>query len=207
MGTTDTATVKEPKLSQQALTLRDNYLDKNIVDNFANVPTFAKLALLQTLDAKYFLYREVGGKQVPYLPHQVTEKALNLAFNFNVDVEIVKDGAQEYKVNGKEILEVTMQVKFTFTDPLTKEKIVRTVYSGHKAYANPATTKADCYKSALSKAYTIVARTFGIGSNMKSGKKEESVEAVETQAYEAAEQHAPAEAPKKSFTSQGPLPY
>jgi hypothetical protein len=190
---------KQAAEAKKALAVRDNYLDKNQIADFGAYKPYQKLAMLQTLDKKYFGSREIGGQSVSYLPHEVAEKALNLAFNFNVDVEIEKDGADTVKRGQKYYFEVTMQVKFTFTDN-DGNKIVRTVYSGHKQYENPALSKADCYKAALSKAYTVVARTFGIGSVMADGKKEHNVAQQEDQAYEATVENPPKEEEtKKSF--------
>lgn len=183
--------------AKQALAIRNNYLDKSIVGDFGQFKTYQKLAMLQKMDVKYFKEKSIGSSMVQYLPHQVAEKALNLAFNFNVDVEIIKDGVDTFGTAQKGGIEVTLQVKFTFKDG--ENTISRAVYSGHKQFRNNALTKADCYKAALSKAYTIVAKTFGIGSVVVSGKKETVTVQAEEQAYEQAEKNEPPEPVEKSF--------
>ena len=105
-----------------------------------------------------------------------------------------------------------LEVKFTFFDHKNERTITRTVFAGHKGFENKATTKADVYKSALSKSYTVVARTFGIGSNLKEEKpgpkklppppKKEAAQKLsdlEDAAYKAAEEaeYKPMPKPKK----------
>jgi len=180
------------------------YLAKDMVSDFSAVPVHAKLAIMQTLPKDCIEYRTVGSSQVPYIKHETAEKALNFAFNFRVDTEIMRDGGQEITVNGKKCYEATVQVKFTFTLP-DGSKITRAVYSGHRLYDNAATTKADAYKSALSKAYTIVARSFGIGSNFKDGKTITPIAKAEADAYEQVAKETPPHV-TKSFAKDD-LPY
>lgn len=164
---------EEPKQSVVATKQWSDYLQKNIVNTF-EVDHYVKLAILQNVPKAFVRFREIGrGKEAPYLEYEFAQKALNFAFNFDYDVEILKTGESAgASSKGTKYIEVTMEVKFTFRN--NGKTITRTVFSGHKAYDNNATTKADCYKAALSKAYTVVARTFGIGSNVKGMTKGET---------------------------------
>ena len=187
---------KEPSVGQQALDMWHGYLNKDVINDFQALPSYARLTMLQSIPEAYIKSRDVGGKQVPYIDHFFSEKALNFAFNFHVNVEVINS-----KVNAQpKYTEVNLQVRFTFYDERTEREIFRTVFSGHKGYKNNAITEADVYKAALSKAYTVVARTFGIGSNieLKKGKKE-SFAKREEEAYNAT----PQEPPAKSFGGAG----
>lgn len=184
----------------------NQYLAKNIVNDFAKVPAYVKLTFLQSIPSDLILFRNIGGVDFPYIPHEFSEKALNFVFNFNINAEVVSKECSEGSIkSGAKFIEVMVEVKFTFWDG--DREIVRTVFSGHKGFENPATTKADAYKSALSKAYTIVARQFGIGSNVKTitkttkGRPQTTIVPMaqkEQEAYKKAEEQ-PKPAVKKSF--------
>jgi hypothetical protein len=151
---------------------------KNEISDWERIAPWEKLTLLQVTPGVFIKTRDVGGKKLPYVSHLFAEKALNFVFNFNISTELIggskfesyEEEVNEWK-NGKvvgkkktTVYEASVTVKFTFMDG--DRAIVRTVISGHKSYKNPATTKADCEKSAMSKAWTVVARTFGIGADI-----------------------------------------
>ncbi len=161
-----------------AVALVQAYLDNNQVSDFSAVPFHAKLAVLQNTPSRYVLSRTIAGNQIPYVSHQYAEKALNFAFNFRVSSEILNHSLETKvqkvtvrDVNGNSTQEdrIThigaVHMKFTFTLP-DGGTIVRTVVSSHKAFSNPATTPDDALKSAVSKSWTVVARSFGIGTDV-----------------------------------------
>ena len=155
-------TKKDTKsLSVQAKYLFENYFSKDIPDDFSKIPEYVKLALLQRLPRAFVRSRKVASVSIPYIPHQIAEKALNFVFNFQVSTIVEKEEYREYREGGKNIIEAEVRVKFIFNG-----EIIRTVYSSHKGYPNKATNRGDIMKAAYSKAWTVVARTFGIGSNL-----------------------------------------
>ena len=83
---------------------------------------------------------------------------------------------------------------------LNDQKIERYIVSGHKMYENPAITKADAIKSAVSKANTVFARQFGIGSNIidEEGNAFERVE----QAYDRVQAIEDGKKPKKTLSEE-----
>ena len=104
---------------------------------------------------------------IPYLDHCFAEKALNFVYNFNISTEVTNcEKNRGTTKDGKKYIVVEVLMKFTFYDQLTDREIVREVASSHKGFENPATNEGDVTKSAMSKAWTVVARTFGIGSNL-----------------------------------------
>ena len=145
----------------------NGYFASNQVADFSKFSSFAKLNLLQKTPKAFIKNRKVAGVQLPYISHLFAEKALNFVFNFRVSNELVGEPqlTEGKRKDGKTFYECIVNVRFTFVDDAGNE-IVRTVTSGHKSYENPATTKADCLKSAMSKAWTVVARTFGIGADI-----------------------------------------
>lgn len=162
----------------KATSLIKKYLDEDQIADFASVPFHYKLAALQKTPDKFVLSRKIGGNEIWYVSHQYAEKALNFAFNFRVSSEILNHSldTKVQKVNVRDADGQSVQedrithigaahVKFTFTLP-DGGTIVRTVVSSHKAFSNPATTAEDALKSAVSKAWTVVARTFGIGTDV-----------------------------------------
>lgn len=140
--------------------LANLYFAENKVGDFAKVPREVKLALLQITHKRFIKKRKVASIQIPYIDHFYAEKCLNFIFNFDVSSEII---TKEFIPFDKGF-EAEVQMRFTFGSG--DKKIVRDVYSSHKGFTNPATTRGDILKSAISKAWSVVARTFGIGTNL-----------------------------------------
>jgi hypothetical protein len=165
--------------------LNDYFVNDKIAD-FSQVDEYSKLCLLQKTPAKFIKSRKVGRTMIPYVDHYFAEKALNFVFNFQISSEVVSHEFREIKgktkdwdrtkrdSDGSEITayketlstEAECLVRFTFALK-DGSKIVRDVYSAHKGYSNPATTRGDVLKSAISKAWTVVARQFGIGADLR----------------------------------------
>ena len=194
--------IEVEKESVKALKMWKNYLNKGWVDKFADIEPYVKLTWLQNIPPQFIKMRPINNSvQCPYIPHEFAEKALNFIFNFNVSSEIIwKDGRNDGKT-----FECEVEVKFTFNMPDGKQ-IIKTVFSGHRAYENKAITRADAYKAAVSKAYTVVARQFGIGSNVRDydpNAKAKSFDEMENNAYDQAinstEQPAQKAPPQKTF--------
>lgn len=173
----------------KALTTKEavnQYMVKNKIEDFTVLPFHEKLNLMQNTPAMFIKERKIGKTSVPYIEHSFAEKALNLAFNFNVSNEVVESGFREYEEayydyqtkekKARKVTEAECMVKFTFKN--NGVDIVRTVYSSHKGFANPATTRGDVMKSAISKSWTVVARTFGIGADLKD-KEEKAINEIE----------------------------
>lgn len=161
-----------------AVQLVRKYLDQDQVTDFSSVPFYHKLAVLQKTPDRFILTRNIAGNQIPYVSHQYAEKALNFAFNFRVSSEILnhsletklqKVTVRDRDGNSTQEDRIThigaVHVRFTFTLP-DGGTIIRTVVSSHKAFSNPATTPDDALKSAVSKSWTVVARSFGIGTDV-----------------------------------------
>ena len=122
---------------------------------------------------------------IPYLPHTTAEAILNFIFNFRVSNEVLETKIIEkvrkvatYGENGevtgkkdKISYEAKALVKVTFTTP-EGNQIIRTVIGTHIGYENIATNEFEAEKGAISQSWTVVARTFGIGTELE--KKEES---------------------------------
>ena len=166
--------------SRNALSI---YIRKNQVSDFTKIPYEQKLTLLNSTPKDLIEYRQIGNTKIPYVPHEYCEKALNFVFNFNVSNEILKEELRTEKYmkpiykNNKKIGEKEMEkyiarvtVRFTFLTT-QKNEITRTVISTHIGYENPATSDGDALKSAVSKSWTVVARTFGIGADIKPDEK------------------------------------
>lgn len=164
--------------AEKAVELVQQYLDDSKIGDFSAVPFYHKLAVLQRTPDRFVLTRTIGGNQIPYVAHQYAEKALNFAFNFRVSSELLdsKLETKTQKVSVRQpdgsfekedrVIHIgAVHVKFTFTLP-DGGTIVRTVVSSHKAFENPATTPDDALKSAVSKSWTVVARSFGIGTDV-----------------------------------------
>lgn len=153
---------------QKAKVFANMYFVNNRVLDFSGLPSHTKLAALQKTPKGFIKSRRIKNVDIPYVDHIYAEKCLNYVFNFKVSQEIV--GTPEWSSGsskkGTPFVECLIMVKFTFIHPETDQEIVRTVASGHKLYLNEATTKADCLKSAFSKSWTVVAKTFGIGADL-----------------------------------------
>lgn len=186
----------EIKNIQTPKELLSQYMRDDSVGNFGGIPMFEKLTMLQTVPDSFIKTREVGGKEIPYVTHEFAEKALNFVFNFRVSNEIKNSKIEEIVLpSGKKCWEAECMVEFTFRLE-HEEEIKRTVFSSHRLFPNPAITRGDTLKSAISKSWTVVARTFGIGSNLAK---------MEEQAYRQAEQDTQQEQPpKKNFSNSAP---
>lgn len=165
---------------KQAKAMLDKYVNKSIMDEFEKVPTRTALALTQTVPPAWIAQREIGGKTIDYLPGWSAQKILNFIFCFNISTKIISHSVKQYKQltsyydktkkawakKESQVFEATVHMEFIFT---SKEgsKISREFISTHKAFENSATANDDCLKGAISKAWTLAAHSFGIGSNVK----------------------------------------
>jgi len=149
----------------------NNYLVKDVVVDF-NLPRDAKLSILQKTPKQYIKERKLGNQMVKYVEHKYARKALNFVFNFDYSSEVISKEYLEYiedyfqkqkddtfKKAQRKVIEAECEVLFTFPNGLKK-----TVFGSHKGYPNPATTRGDIMKSALSQAHTKVAQTFGMAT-------------------------------------------
>lgn len=177
----------EEKLAmyQKIQDTKNNYLESRKIARFDEFDTFEKLAACQKIETKYIKKRKIGNAMIPYLPHTTAEAILNFIFNFRVSNEVIETKITEkirkvsvYGENGeitgkqdKISYDAKALVKFTFTTP-DGFQIIRTVMGTHIGYENPATSAFESEKSAISQSWTVVARTFGIGTELE--KKEES---------------------------------
>lgn len=173
----------------------NQYMLNNLVTDFTQLPFHHKLTALQVLPSGMVRKRVIGSAggrniEAEYIPHEVAERALNFIFNFNVSQEIIRTEFEEFKEEGMKknwstgamekktsiIYEALAEVKFTFiTD--TGTRITRTVISTHKGYKNPATSRKSVVSGAVSKSWSLVAKTFGIGSNINR-KEEDAYEQI-----------------------------
>jgi len=186
------AMITESKLS---------YMEKGKLADFDAFPIWQKLAICQKIEKQFIKRRKIGAVQVAYLPHQTAEKILNFIFNFRVSNEVLNtesvektskkgytDQNGDTKYKDQKIYDAKATVKFTFTY-LDGSQIIRTVLATHKMYDNVAISQYACEQSAVSKSWTIVARTFGIGSEL---------EEREDQSYQRAEKRTPSPAAASS---------
>lgn len=200
---TKTATTAVATPEDQAKAMVNAYMVKDKIMDFSMVPTHLKLTLLQKTPTSFIKERRIGKKMVPYIEHAFSEKALNLVFNFNVSNEVSDLQFREYKEEyyddetrtkkQRNVVEAECKVKFTFRD-MSGNEISRTVYSSHKQYQNSAITRGDAMKGAISKSWTIVARTFGIGSDLKDAEEKAYRDVEESETEQAATK------PSKTFT-------
>lgn len=153
----------------------NNYLTKDVVEDFGQWPIHQKLSLFtQKTPKKFIRDRLVDGKKMKYVPYQFSRKFLNFIFNFNISNEILREDYVEYdekytdykdkKEKTRHVIEAEATVKFTFVGGT--QTMIRTVKSSHKQYKNKALTRADAMKSAFSKAWTLAAQSFGICADL-----------------------------------------
>lgn len=162
--TTEEIIVKELPTEKQALS---KYLRFDIVQDFEQFPFIAKLALVQKTPKDKIKSREIGGKMVKYLPHKYCKKVLNFIFNFKISNKAISSEYKEYLTKaGKEVVEAELTVEFTFIHPKDNTPIVRTVCATHKMFLNPALSRGQAKQAAMSKSWTLVAETFGIGQDL-----------------------------------------
>lgn len=169
----------------------NHYFLNNVVCDFSTIPEQYKIAMVQRTPKSFVKQRDIGGNTIPYVSHTYAEKALNFISDFQWGSEEIAsdvtrfkepkmfyDKAKRQKVQstsahgellyneGWEAM-VTLKCWLIFKD----KKIERVVCGGHKQYDNIAISKADCKKSAISKAYTSFAKTFGIGVDLEEQEK------------------------------------
>lgn len=196
----------QDQIKQTAACL-DFYLNKAVVTDFSKMPSSFKLTVLQTTPKNFIKTRKVGNSQVPYVTHEYAEKALNFVFNFAVSAEMIKCVFIEYKedfmnynhkdaksVDGgrskipvpdkRDVVEAEAHIRFTLKHPDTGEIIIRDVFPSHKGFKNPATTRGNVMQSAISKGWTICARTFGIGADIKDREEKAYNRAEKGQQYQ-----------------------
>lgn len=167
------------------------WIKEDVIADFTQIPEWQKLSVLQTTPEEYILERKVGwdkGSDVmaKYVPHTYAKKALNFVFAFNISTEIINpaisDRKEKYKDystgqksnTGKNVgvdkerayvlAEATVRFTFKLKDG---SEIKRDVYTSHKGYPAGSLTRADMMKAAISKAWTQVAETFGIGAELE----------------------------------------
>lgn len=195
---------EKQELVLQLVQTQEDYLVSSKLADFDAFPVFQKLAISQKIDKRYIKKRSLGGAMVPYISHQTAEKILNFVFNFRVSNEVLNTDIVESiskktfeKADGstgvKDAIsyEASALVKFTFTYP-DGTSITRTVLGTHLMAQNKALPRQEAIKSAISKSWTIVARTFGIGSDL---------EQKEQEAYNKASKYTPPVAPAHKSNS------
>lgn len=162
--------------------LLNDYVTKELVSDFSAVPVFAKLELLQKTPQQFIEERVIDGKVIHYVKHQYSKKCLNFIFNFHVSNDVVKEEYIEYdeKFKRKEpaakgykyiddirhVIEAEATVKFTFFWP-DGSTSCRTVKGSHKQYKNRAINRGHAMQAAISKCWTLVAATFGVGADLE----------------------------------------
>ncbi|HPO05754.1 MAG TPA: hypothetical protein PLQ36_01455 [Candidatus Gracilibacteria bacterium] len=163
---------------EELLPVKDSankYFVKKEVGNFSDFSFENKLTIMQNTNPRFIKTREVAGSQIPYIPHTYAEKALNFLFNFRITNKIISKEITTRQVmvrnkktgnmEPKTVYDCSVLVEFTFTFP-NGEKETRQVFGTNRSYDNLATTPEDGFKKAASNSWVVVARTFGIGSDL-----------------------------------------
>jgi len=173
---------KEAVSNNRALMVKsaNAYLKSGIVSNFSLFPLFDKMSLFSRTPKAWIKYRQVGGLSVPYVPGELSMKLLNYIFAFDISLEISDIKLIETKVqtkNGpKTAYQAAVTVKFTLHDPRSYRDITRMFRSSHQGFASPATTPDDFVKAAITKSWTLCAKSFGLLHDIKDTEKEEEIE-------------------------------
>lgn len=159
---------KNTKLAETKLAV-NRYLQDNVITDFSTLPVEMRMSFLQEVPKKFIKERIIGNNiKLPYIDHFFAERVLNFISNFNWGSERLNSVIEERKVKTKSgektMYEATVEMKMWIY--IGENKIERYIASGHNAYENPATTKADALQSAISKANTKFARQLGLGANM-----------------------------------------
>jgi len=159
---------KNTKLAETKLAV-NRYLQDNVITDFSTLPVEMRMSFLQEVPKKFIKERIIGNNiKLPYIDHFFAERVLNFISNFNWGSERLNSVIEERKVKTKSgektMYEATVEMKMWIY--IGGNKIERYIASGHNAYENPATTKADALQSAISKANTKFARQLGLGANM-----------------------------------------
>ena len=165
----------------------NSYVARGSMNDFGQFEVWKKLTVMQKVPTEWIKEREIGGKKFKYLDYAKAQRCLNFVFNFGVDVEIIDKKCYEYeqktsKGNAK-VYEAMVHCRFTCADGA--KAIKRDIISTHKAFENTATARSDCFKGALSKAWTLLAYSFGIASNVRDRDFDNMVEAQERPAEKA----------------------
>lgn len=162
-----------------AKTMLNAYIVKEEISDFSLVRIEDKLQILQKTPKNFIEERTIGGQTVQYIKHQYSKSCLNFVFNFRISNDVTKEdyisyeeeyqqrqADKTYKTAIRTVLEAEATVRFRFTWP-DGTKDYRTVKSCHKQYKNSAICRGDAMQSAISKSWTKVAATFGIGADLK----------------------------------------
>lgn len=176
-----------PEKANRALMVKaaNAYINAGGVTNFAAFPLHDKMSAFARTPKKFVKTRSLGGVVVPYVEGVFAQKVLNFIFNFDISQEITDMKLVEMSIqtkNGAKKAHLgAVTCKFTFHDPRTGRDIIRTVRSSHQMFGSPATTPDDAIKAAISKSWTLAAKSFGLFADIKDVDREEEVEAkVET---------------------------
>lgn len=158
----------------------NNYFGSGIqIMDFESIPLPIRMSFIQKTPSAFIKSREVAGKSIPYIDHYFAEKCLNFVSNFNWGSSIVKSEIKEEEVQTKNGVKKAFDalVEMDFWIQLGGNRINRFICAGHRMFENPATTRADALKSAISKANTVFARQFGVGANIidQEGKAYDSI--------------------------------
>jgi len=162
------AVVKKEDVENTKIVLNRYFSDGIQVMDFSEIPLPVRLSFIQKTPKAFIKKRKVGGKEIPYVDHYFAEKCLNFVSNFEWGSELIRSDIKEEFVetrNGKKKAFDAM-VEMNFWINLGEKKIKRFIVAGHRMFENPATTRADALKSAVSKANTVFARQLGVGTNM-----------------------------------------
>lgn len=165
----ENASLSQTKLAAQTKLAVNRYIQDNVITDFSDLPVEMRMTFLQKVPKKFIKEREIAkGIKLPYIDHFFAERVLNFISNFNWGSERLNSVIEERKVKTKSgektMYEATVEMKMWIY--IGGNKIERYIASGHNAYENPATTKADALQSAISKANTKFARQLGLGANM-----------------------------------------
>lgn len=195
---------KERKIELEQTKLAVNkYLQDNVVSDFSALPVATRMTFLQDVPKQFIKEREISGEvKLPYIDHFFAERVLNFISNFRWGSEKLDSTIVEKEVktrNGvKTMFEATVEMKMWIY--IGENRIERYIASGHNAYENPATTKADALQSAISKANTKFARQLGLGADLNA-KESNAYDKIE-QYYEDADLVEKGEKPKKKLSDK-----
>lgn len=165
-----TEIVKEiPKETEK--TALSKYIRFNTIQDFEQFDFIPKLSLVQKVPNDKVKSRDIGGKMVKYLPFKYCQKVLNFIFNFKISNRVISSEYKEYQTKTakgtSDVVEAEVTVEFTFVHPNDGSLIVRTVAATHKMYLNKAVSRGQAKQAAISKSWTTVAATFGIGQDLE----------------------------------------
>lgn len=166
--TLTTPTLEVENKKDQMLTALSQYVRSNIIQDFSQFNFYEKLSVVQKVPKDKIKTRDVGGKKISYLDYTYCQSVLNFLFNFHVSSFVEScEFLPGTSSKDKKYWECDVTVRFEFVHPDTKQVITRTVGGSHKLYISDAVTKGMAKQAAISKAWTAVAWTFGVGRNMR----------------------------------------